>query len=85
MRPEGVVFQTPSFYQYLSLFQCIEDLSVKQLIPDLTVEALVIAVLQGASCLDVERLDPNPNLKNGPVFEGQVTIVKKQMMGSLKI
>jgi len=40
VRPNGVVFQPPSFNQYLGLFQGMEDFTLEQLIPELSVETL---------------------------------------------
>ena len=43
--PDRVVLPSPPFCQYLRLFESVENLAVEQFIPQLPVEALVIAVL----------------------------------------
>ena len=43
MRPDRVVVVTPSFDQHLRLLQRVEDFRVEQLVPELAVEALVVA------------------------------------------
>ena len=60
MRPELVVMPPPSFDEHFSLLQCVEDLSIQQLIPELAVEALVVAVLPRAPGFDEERLHIDP-------------------------
>ena len=54
MRPDGIVVPSPGFDHDLCLFQRVEDLTVEQFVPQLAVEAFAIAVLPGASRLDVE-------------------------------
>jgi len=43
----------------LGLFQGKEDLAVEQLIPELPVETLIVAVFPGTARFDKERLDPD--------------------------
>jgi hypothetical protein len=45
MRPYRVIFLTPTLYQDLGLLQGIEDLTVEQLIPQLSIKTLVVAIL----------------------------------------
>ena len=52
MRPNRVVLLPPPFCQYLHLLQRVKDLTVQQFIPQLPVEALVIAVLPWTPWLD---------------------------------
>ncbi len=59
MWPDGVVTVPPSFDQNFSLLERIEDFRVQELVPELAVEALVVAVLPGTAGLDIEGLqDP---------------------------
>jgi len=57
MRPECVVFKSQSFNQYLSFFQGIEDLTIQQFIPELTIKALIITVLPRTAWFNIERPD----------------------------
>ena len=52
MRPDGVVVIAPSLDQHLRLRQIVEDFPIQQLVPELTVEALVVAVLPRRAGLD---------------------------------
>ena len=52
MRPLGIVVAPPCFDNDLGLGEAVEDLSVQQLVTQLRVEALAIAVLPRASRLD---------------------------------
>ena len=54
---DGIVLAPPLLDQHGRLRQRVEDLPVQQLIPELAVEALVVAVLPRAARLDKERLD----------------------------
>jgi len=56
VRPDRVVLPPPSLDQHLRLLEREEDLPVEQLIPQLAVEALHIAVLPRAPRLDEEGL-----------------------------
>jgi hypothetical protein len=58
MGPNCIVFLPPALYQDLGLLQGVEDLTIKQLIPQLPIEALVIAILPRAAWFDVEGFDP---------------------------
>jgi hypothetical protein len=60
VRPESVVFKAPPFNQYLSFFQGIEDLTIQQFIPELTIKALIATVLPRTAWFNIERLDPDP-------------------------
>ena len=50
---------TPSLDEDLRFPQCKEHLTVQEFIPQLAVEAFVVAVLPSGAWLDVERLDAN--------------------------
>ena len=56
MRPDGVVVIVPSLDQHFRLRQIVEDFPIQQLVPELAVEALVVAVLPWRAGLDLERL-----------------------------
>ena len=48
MRPDRVVVLAPVLDQRFGLLEGVEDLAVEQLMPELPVEAFVVAVLPGA-------------------------------------
>jgi hypothetical protein len=56
VRTHGVVVSPPGFDHDLGLIEGVEDLSIEQLVTQLTVEALAITILPGASRLDVGGL-----------------------------
>ena len=60
MGSEAVVALPPPFDQNLRLLQRVEDLSVQQLVSELAVEALDIAVLPRRAWLDEQRPDTQP-------------------------
>jgi len=53
--PDGVVVDAPAFSQHAQLFDRVEDLTVEELVPELGVEALAVAVLPRRAGLDVQR------------------------------
>jgi len=55
MRSHRVVVLTPAFDNDLRLGQRVEDLPVQQLVAQLAVEALAIAVLPGTTGIDERR------------------------------
>ena len=57
MRSLRVVALVPPFYDHPSLVQLVKQFSVKQLIPQLPVEGLHIAVLPRTAWLDKQRRD----------------------------
>ena len=61
MESDGIVQAPPLLDEYHGLGQCVEDLTVQELIPELAVEDLVIALLPWTSRLDVERLHTEPS------------------------
>jgi hypothetical protein len=54
VRLDAVVAAAPSLDEHLSLFQAVEDLAVKQLVPNLAIDGLVVAVLSRAVLLAAE-------------------------------
>ena len=60
MGSDGIVQPSPLLDEDDRLGQCVEDLCVQELISELAVEALVVAVLPRTTRLDVERLDSEP-------------------------
>ena len=54
--PDRVVVDAPAFGQHAQFFHRVEDLTVEELVPQLGVEALAVAVLPGRARLDVQRL-----------------------------
>ncbi len=61
MWPFCVVEVSPLFDQHLGLLEGVEDLPVQTLVPELAVEALVVAVLPGAAGRDEQSLDLQPS------------------------
>src|SRR3954468_13065130 len=66
MRTVAVVVPPPAFDHDLGFRQRVEDLAAEQLVPELAVEALAVAVLPRAAGLDVgcrgtDRRDPGPH------------------------
>ena len=57
VRPKRVVLFSPPFDQGLRFPQRVEDLSLEQLVSQLSVERLDVTVLPGASRLDEESFD----------------------------
>ncbi len=60
MRPELVVVPSPTLDKHICLLERVEDLSIQQLVSELSVEALVVAVLPRAPRLDEERFHIDP-------------------------
>ena len=60
MGSDSIVQPPPLLDEDDGLGECVEDLPVQELVPQLAVEALVVAVLPGTAGLDVERLDAEP-------------------------
>ena len=60
MWPDGVVVAAPALDQHLGLLQRVEDLAVEELVPELSIEALVVTVLPRTAWLDVEGLYVDP-------------------------
>ena len=48
---------SPPLYQYLRLPERVKDFTIEQLVPKLSVEALVVTVLPGTAWLDKQRFD----------------------------
>lgn len=57
---QRVVVLSPTFDEDGGFPQRVEDLPVQELVPELAVEAFVVAVLPWAAWLDVERLHADP-------------------------
>src|SRR5271169_6707323 len=53
---DGVVVDAPALCQHSDLFHRVEDLSIEELISELGVEALAVAVLPGRAGFDIQRL-----------------------------
>ena len=60
MGSDGIVQPSPLLDEYRCLGQCVEDFAVQEVVSQLSVEALVVAVLPRTARLDVERLDTEP-------------------------
>ena len=59
MRTDSIVVSSPCFDHDLGLLQGVEDLAVQQLVTQLAIEALAVAVLPWAAWLDVGRFRPH--------------------------
>ncbi len=57
MKLDAVISLPPAFDEDLGLPKRVEDIAVQEPVPELTVEALTVAVLPGTTGLGVERLD----------------------------
>ena len=55
-----VVVMAPALDENLGFEEGVEDLTVEQLVAQLAVEAFIVAILPGASGLDVEGLHTDP-------------------------
>ncbi len=60
MRTMNVVMPSPLLDQDRGFFQRIEDLRVQQLVSELAIERLAVAVLPRAARLDEQRVDLQP-------------------------
>jgi hypothetical protein len=58
VKPYCIVSPPLVLYQYLDLNQGVENLPFEQLIPQLSIEALIITILPCAARINVESLDP---------------------------
>ncbi len=57
MRAHAIVMAPPGFNEDLCLSERREDLNVQELVSELRVQALAVAILPRTARLDVERLD----------------------------
>ena len=72
----------PLLDEYRCLGQCVEDLSVQELVSQFAVEALVVAVLPRTARRDVEGLDPQPGQPSPHQFRREPwPVVRAQMLG----
>ena len=81
MGSDGIVQPPPLLDEYGGLGQCVEDLTVQELLPQLTVEALVVAVLPRTARLDVERLDTDAGQPPSHELRRELrTVVRAKML-----
>ena len=79
---DGIVLAPPLLDQHGRLRQRVEDLPVQQLVPELAVEALVVAVLPRAARLDKERLDAHAPQPPPHELRGELrSVVRPQILG----
>ena len=79
---DGIVLAPPLLDQHVRLRQRVEDLPVQQLVPELAVEALVVAVLPRAARLDKERLDAHAPQPPPHELRGELrSVVRPQILG----
>ena len=57
---DGVVMLSPAFDQYFGFFQCVEDLRIQQLIPELAVETFVVTIFPRTARGYEQRLHADP-------------------------
>jgi len=57
VRPNGVIFLTPSFDYHLCLLERVEYLSVQQFVPQFAIETFIVAIFPRTAWLDVKGLD----------------------------
>ena len=60
MRPDRVVVLAPAIDEDGCFSKCVEDFAVEELISELSIEALIVAVLPRTPRLDVEGLHTDP-------------------------
>ena len=58
MRSDGVVVLSPLLDDDLGFLEAVEDLTVQQLVAQLSVKGFVVAILPGTSRLDVQGFGP---------------------------
>jgi len=68
MRSDLIIRLPPAFDHHLGLPERIEEFPVQQLIPELPVEALHVAVLPGRAGLNEQALFAVPAYRKGPTF-----------------
>ena len=82
MGSDGIVQPPPLLDEYNCLGQCVEDLAVQELVPQLAVEAFVVAVLPGTAWLDEQRLNANPGQPPPHELGRELwPVVRTQMLG----
>ncbi len=82
MGSHGIVQPSPLLDEDDSLGQCVEDLSVQELVSELAVEALVVAVLPRTARLDVECLHAEPGQPPPNQLGRELRpVVRAQMLG----
>ena len=82
MRPDGVVVPPPLLDDNSRLFGAVEDLPVEQLVTQLAVEALVVAVLPGTAGLDEQGLGPDLFEPGAHLARGHLRpVVRADMLG----
>ena len=78
----GIVLAPPLLDQHGRLRQRVEDLPVQQLVAELAVEALVVAVLPRAARLDKEHLDAHAPQPPPHELRGELrSVVRPQILG----
>ena len=78
----SIVQPSPLLDEDDGLGQRVEDLAVQELVPQLAVEALVVAVLPRTAGLDVERLHTEPGEPPPHELRGELRpVVRTQMLG----
>ena len=80
MRSDRVVVNPPAFGQDLYLLQRVKDLSVQELISELRIEALAVAVLPGTSGFDIKRLCTSIRQPFSQVFRDELRAIVRPDM-----
>jgi len=75
MRPDRIVMAPPALDENLSLVECRELLAFEQLVTELGVEALAIAILPWAARFNVERLHTDPTEPTAHVASDELRAV----------
>ncbi len=75
MGPYVVVDAAPLLQEDVHLLEGVEDLPVEEFVPQLAVEALVVAVLPRAAQLDEQRLRSDPPQPPPDPFRGELAAV----------
>ena len=81
-----IVMAPPAFDDDLGLFQCVEDFAIEQLVTELRVEALAVAVLPGAAGLDERGPCPHRGdpLSHGPGDE-LGTVARRELIAAERL
>ena len=77
MGSDVIIFRWPDIDCHLRLFDAVEPLGIENFSAQRAVEPFVVAILPGATWVDLDRRHPNPSKPFLEVFSNELpTIVK---------
>jgi hypothetical protein len=76
VRPERIAFSPPFFDQHLGLLQCIENLTIEQLVSELAIETLDVSVFPICPPYFVFRVIPGGQIKEFFFWQSEKYIPK---------